>query len=572
MSKLSSLTTYLALFRKELLSVGIFSLATNLMMLAPTLYLLQLYDRVLLSQNELTLYAITLITCFFFLVMAFSEWMRSMVVIKAGVRFDQLLSDRLFKLGFERSSRFDNSHGGKAGANESMQDLTFIRQFLTSNGLFAFFDIPWTVIYIAILFILDPVLGLLAIAFCTIQAGLAVWNQRSSDKPLKDVNDARIVSQHFIESKIRNIETLHVLGMMPHLYSRWHAMQNRWNNLDSRAVKVQTRNQNINKFVRYSMQSLMLGAAAWLAIRGQITIGAMIASNVLIARALQPFDIVVSTWRQFVQAKQSVERINLLLASEQNPEPLIVADKTEIRGEIRLKDIHVSLEGPRKTLLKNISLDISPGQILAVMGPSGSGKTTLARCLVGACRWQSGKLLIDGLVVDRISPALLAKSIGYLPQDTDLIEGTIVENIARFEQPKTLDVIEAARAAGIHESILRLPFGYDTRIDASGSDLSGGQRQLIGLARAFYQKPSILVLDEPNSHLDEHGEASLLSAITAMKNQGKAVIIISHRSNILKIADRLLIMKNGEVAHYGSRDEVIAALNQATEILPSQAA
>ncbi|MDP2247514.1 MAG: ABC transporter transmembrane domain-containing protein, partial [Nitrosomonadales bacterium] len=280
-TKQTSLTGYFALFRSELLSVGLFSMVTNLMMLAPTLYLLQLYDRVLLSKNELTLYAITLITCFFFLVMAFSEWMRSIAVIKAGVKFDQLLSDRLFKLGFTNTSG-----AGKAGANEAMQDLTFIRQFLTSNGLFAFFDMPWAVIYIAILFILDPVLGMLAIVLCTIQAILAVWNQRSSDQPLQDINSARISSQHFIDSKIRNIETLHVLGMMPHLYARWNAMQSRWNDLDSRAVEVQSRNQHINKFVRYSMQSLMLGVAAWLAIRGQITIGAMIASNVLIARAL----------------------------------------------------------------------------------------------------------------------------------------------------------------------------------------------------------------------------------------------------------------------------------------------
>lgn len=563
----TSLTGYLALFRNELLSVGFFSLVTNLMMLAPTLYLLQLYDRVLLSQNKLTLYAITLITCFFFLVMAFSEWMRSITVIKAGVKFDQLLSNKLFKLGFTNTP-----NTGKGNVNEAMQDLTFIRQFLTSNGLFAFFDIPWAVIYIAILFILNPVLGMLAILFCAIQASLAVWNQRSSDQPLQDINTARISSQHFINSKIRNIETLHVLGMMSHLYTHWSAMQSRWNNLDSWAVRVQSRNQHINKFVRYTMQSLMLGVAAFLAIRGQITIGAMIASNVLIARALQPFDVIVSTWRQFIQAKQSVGRVNILLASEQNPVTVIAADKTEIRGVITLKGIHVTLEASQKTLLKNISLDISPGQILVVIGPSGSGKTTLARCLAGVCSWQSGELLVDGYAVEQIPSNLLARSMGYLPQDIELLEGSIVENIARFNQPETLDVIEATRATGIHESILRLPFGYDTKVDDSSANLSGGQRQLIGLARAFYQNPSILILDEPNSHLDEHGEASLLSAITAMKAQGKTIVIISHRQNILRIADQLLIMKNGEIAHYGSRDDVTAELNQTRDALASQAA
>ena len=274
----SPLRRYLAMFRGELVSVAVFSLVTNLLMLAPTLYMLQLYDRVLISKNELTLYAITLITCLLFLVTAFSEWMRSIIVIKAGVRFDQLLSSKVFTLGFTSALSSQRWQSG-----EAMQDLTYIRQFMTGNGLFAFFDMPWTLLYIAVLFILNPMLGMIAIVFCLIQLGLGIWNQRSSEKPLQELGDASRANQRFLDSKVRNIETLHVMGMIPHLYQRWQGMQRRWNLLDRDAIGIQTRNQLINKFVRYTMQSLMLGAAALLAIQGKISIGAMIASNVLIA-------------------------------------------------------------------------------------------------------------------------------------------------------------------------------------------------------------------------------------------------------------------------------------------------
>ncbi|MCB5187939.1 type I secretion system permease/ATPase [Methylobacillus caricis] len=567
MSARQSMRGYLPLFRSELLSVAIFSMVTNLMMLAPTLYLLQLYDRVMLSKNELTLYAITLITCFFFVVMAFSEWVRSMTAIKAGVKFDHLLTDRLFKLGFAR-----NSQPTGPEASQAMQDLTFIRQFLTSNGLFAFFDMPWTLLYVAVLFILNPVLGMLAIALCAIQFGLALWNQRSSEKPLQDAGQARSTAMQFLDSKIRNIETLHVLGMLPHLRARWQALQNRWNQMDASAMQVQNRNQQINKFARYTMQSAMLGIAALLAVKGEISIGAMIASNVLIARALQPFDIIVSTWKQFIQARQSASKIDSLLATEQQPEPVFGTSPIEIKGRLALDNLSVTLEKTGKALLKNINLEIQPGQILGVMGPSGSGKTTLARCLVGVCPWQAGDFLVDGRPINQVPAQTYAKSIGYLPQDIALIEGTIAENIARFEQPDTAKVIQAAQAAGIHEGILRLPQGYDTRLDDANAVLSGGQRQLLGFARAIYQQPAVIVLDEPNSHLDEHGEASLLAALVLLKNQGKTIVVISHRSNILKITDTLLIMGNGEIVHHGPRDEVIAELNQARQKLASKAA
>jgi ATP-binding cassette subfamily C exporter for protease/lipase len=571
------LRKYLALFKGDLMVVAMFSLATNVLMLAPTLYMLQLYDRVLISKNELTLYAITLITCFLFLVMAFCEWMRSVIVIKAGVRFDQLLSSKVFTLGFAHILGLENARASqKAGltqktmANEAMQDLTYIRQFITGNGLFAFFDMPWTLLYIAVLFILHHMLGMLAIVFCMVQFGLGVWNQRSSESPLEQVNLAGRANQRFIDSKARNIETLHVMGMIPNLYKRWQLMQQRWNQLDGDAIRIQTRNQLINKFIRYTMQSLMLAAAALLAIQGKISIGAMIASNVLIARALQPFDVIVGTWKQFVMAQQSMTRLDQLLASEQ---PEVETKKvSQIQGHITLKDLNVSLGNTDRPILKRINLEIHPGQILTVMGPSGSGKTTLARCLAGICPWQGGELLIDGVSASSIPHAQWAAALGYLPQDVELIEGSIADNIARFSDPSPADVIAAARSAGIHDSILRLPQGYDSRINESAAILSGGQRQLLGLARAIYRQPALLLLDEPNSHLDEHGEANLLTALLRLKQEGKAIVLVSHRSSILKITDQLLILQNGEVAHYGTRDAVVAELNHARQLLAAQAA
>lgn len=573
------LRRYLAVFRGEFTSIAVYSLVTNLLMLAPTLYMLQLYDRVLISRNELTLYAITLITCFLFLVMAFSEWMRSVIVIKAGVRFDQLLSSKVFTLGFTNALTSQHNQSSQA-----MQDLTSIRQFMTGNGLFAFFDLPWTLLYIAILFILNPMLGILAIVFCLIQFGLGIWNQRSSERPLEQMNVATRTNQRFLDSKVRNIETLHVMGMIPHLFQRWQAIQSRWNRLDSEAISIQTRNQLVNKFVRYTMQSLMLAAAALLAIKGQISIGAMIASNVLIARALQPFDIIVGTWKQFIQAQQSASRLDQLLATEQpqvatkNMATKDIAngrkasrDAGEIKGHIILKGLNVTLGNSDHRILKQINLHINPGQILTLMGPSGSGKTTLMRCLAGICSWQ-GEFMIDGIPAAGIPRQQWANALGYLPQDVELIEGSIADNIARFSEPSPTDVIAAAQAAGIHDSILRLPQGYDTRITESAAVLSGGQCQLLGLARAIYRQPALVLLDEPNSHLDEHGEVSLLATLLKLKQQGKTIVLVSHRSSILKITDQLLIMRNGEIAHYGPRDTVIAEMNHIRQLLAAQAA
>lgn len=565
MSKFSQqpLMHYLAPLKVDILSIALLSFIANLLMLAPTIYMLQLYDRVMLSKNELTLLTITLLIGAFIVAMAFAEWLRSIITIKAGVKFDQSLNSTLFGLAFERL--FTAQH---KNTQEAMQDLTNIRQFMTSNGLFAFFDMPWTFIYVAVLFILSPSLGWLAIAFCAIQFGLGVWNQFSTNKPIKAVIQSNLENQQFLSSKVRNLETLHVMGILPQLYKRWEEVQKETNTLNGHAIRMQNRNQHINKLTRYTMQSLMLAVAALLTIKGEISIGSMIASNVLIARALQPFDIVVSTWKPYVQTKASVHRLNAILLSSStsvNAQPIHAKNNQdaqhEIKGEITLKHLSVTLNTTQKTVLRDLNASIQLGQILTIMGPSGSGKTTLARCLVGVIPVAHNELLIDDVSIEQINQQQLADALGYLPQDVELIEGTIAENIARFGHLDSAEIIAAAKMAGMNDVILRLPMGYDTKVDDSGLSLSGGQRQLIGLARAVYKSPSILVLDEPNAHLDEYGEAQLLNALLAFKSLGKTIIVISHRTNILKVTDQLLVMKNGEILHHGSKDVVLMQLN-----------
>lgn len=560
----SSFKTLLAPFKRELAYVAMLSFVTNLMMLVPTIYMLQLYDRVMQSRNTLTLIAVTFMVCFLLLMMALADWLRSIIVIKSGVRFDQTFGKKIFSLAFSnvaavRGQQLNQQTNQQPG--QALADLTAVRQFISGNGLFAFFDVPWSVLYIVVLFVLNPALGALAIVFCTIQFGLAVWNQSSSQQPLQNMAESQSKTSQFLQSKTRNLQTLHVMGMMPQLYQRWVALKNNANCDEDEAQHRQNRNQFVNKLVRYSMQSLMLAVAALLAIEGKISVGAMIASNVLIGRALQPFDVIVHTWRQYVQAKTAVTNLNKLLSTT----ALATNTKTSsnpITGHISLNEVSVTLNDVSEPVLSNLSLNIKPGRILNVMGASGSGKTTFARTLLGLITPQRGELCIDDVQIQELDAAHLAAAIGYLPQHVALFEGTIAENIARFGILDTEKIITASMAVGMHEMILRMPQGYDTRIDEFGLPLSGGQRQLVGLARAIYQEPNIIVLDEPNANLDEFGEAHLLNILQSLKSKNKTIVVISHRSGLLKITDDLLILKNGEVAHFGPRDAGVAYLNQ----------
>ena len=552
----SELSQVLWSFRREFIMVGIFSMVANVLMLAPTLYMLQVYDRVLMSRSELTLLAMSIITLFFFAVMAFSEWMRSRVLVRAGVQLDAALGTRVFNASFESSLNQSST-----GPTRSFGDLIQIRQFLTGNGIFAFFDAPWAPIYIAVLFFLHPMLGWLSIFFALVQLALAWFGHRHAVAPAEDANQASAESSAYLQSKLRNAEVLESMGMVHNLRSHWQGRHENTLALQSKSQSLTHRITAWSKFIRYSQQSLALGAGALLVIDGQLSPGGMIASNVLMTRALAPIDMMVSTWRAFIGARSAFERLESLLRDFPPRDPAL--SRVAPEGALTLRGVVASAPGRSAPILKGVSTAVQAGTVTVVLGPSGSGKSTLARCMVGIWPDVSGEVLLDGLPISSWDRTELGPYLGYLPQDIELFEGSIAENIARFGEVVSDKVIAAARSAGLHEMILRFPKGYDTSIGEAGGLLSGGQRQRIGLARAIYGDPVLVVLDEPNANLDDMGEQALVRAVHGLKAAGKTVFLITHRPGILAVADRLLILRDGVVQADGPRDEVLAALRAA---------
>ena len=549
----SVLSRQLWTFRREFVWVGIFSLIANVLMLTPTIYMLQVYGRVMKSGSELTLLMVTLFLVFFYGIMAFAEWIRSRLLVRVGVRLDEALNSLVFNASFKAYL-----NRGKHNVTEAFSDLTNIRQFLTANGMIAFFDTPWTPIYIAVIFLLSPFLGWLSILFAVIQLGLTWQSHRLSTKEIESAAEAGNDSYRYVQSKLRNIEPVHAMGMEGNLQERWFRLHDTSLAKAEQSLDRQHRQQSFGKFVRYTMQSLTLGAGALMVIEGKMAAGSMIAANVLMSKALQPLDLVVATWKPFVQSKTAFGRLEKLL--EDFPERHPGTKHQDPLGEVRLEALTASVEGRDTPILHELNAVFPAGRVTVVVGPSGSGKSTLARCVVGVWPKREGRLLIDGEPIESWDRTELGPHIGYLPQDIELFDGTIAENIARFAEVDSEKVIEAAKRTGIHEMILHFPHGYDTQIGEAGGMLSGGQRQRLGLARAMYGNPAILVLDEPNANLDDAGERSLLEAVVNLRNSGKTVILITHRPNVLGAADLLVVMQGGRIVHCGPRDEVLAAM------------
>ncbi|MGP1717325.1 MAG: type I secretion system permease/ATPase [Methylophilus sp.] len=542
-------------FRRQFIQMAWLSLLTNVLMLVPTLYMLQLYDRVMQSRNTLTLVAVTALTAGLLLLMAGADWLRNLYAIKTGVQFDLTYGKQIF------SAIFDTRTTQRQSPVQSLQQLTTVRQFMTGQGLFAMLDMPWSLVYITVLFVLHPVLGMTAIAFCLVQCVVALWNQKVIAAPAQQAQHTKQLTENFIQQKIRHLQTSHVLGMSHTLRLRWQDLLAEQSQAESVWLAASDRSQFVNKWVRYTMQSLMLAIAAWLTIKGQISVGSMIASNVLIARALQPFDVIVHSWRQWLQANAAASDLQLILNSRQTYlQASTVIQPLQRPYHLKLEAVTVELQSRR--ILNALNLGISPGRLLCIMGPSGSGKSTLARLLVGVISPHAGTYQINQSAIQASNARTLLTHVGYLPQQVSLLEGTIAENVARFGTLESQPIIQACQRVGLHEAILRLPHGYDTRLDEQGLPLSGGQRQLLGLARAIYKEPPLLVLDEPNASLDEFGEARLMELLQALKGLHTTIVVVTHRSGVLKVTDDLLILKRGEVVHHGPRDAGIAYLNQ----------
>ena len=552
------LTRILWDLRREFLVVGLFSMVANVLMLTPTIYMLQVFDRVMLSQNMGTLTAVSMVTLFLFGVLTFSEWARSKLLVRTGVKMDELLSKPLFHASYEAYLNPE-----VANPSQSFNDLTQLRQFLTGNGIFAFFDAPWAPIYIAVLFMLHPWLGFMAIGFALVQCALAWWGSQANKPAQLQAIKAQQETSGFLQSKFRNSEVIESMGMVKNLYQRWSEKNARSLAMNMQAQEKAGKVVAWSKFIRYTQQSLALGGGALLVIHGELSPGGMIAANVLMSRALAPIDMMVSTWTVFLTVKDAFIRLRDLL--EAHPLRELALKHIVPKAEVVLKDVVATAPGRDTPILKGITAIMPAGSITVVLGASGSGKSTLARVLLGIWPHSSGEVLLDGEPVRSWDRMELGPHVGYLPQDIELFDGTIAENIARSGQVSSEKVIEAANASGLHQMILRFPKGYDTPMGEAGSLLSGGQRQRIGLARALYGMPALVVLDEPNANLDDEGEAALQRAVLGLKERGKTVVLISHRPGIVNVADRLLILHQGEVQASGPKDGVLAALHKQRE-------
>ncbi|NHB92438.1 type I secretion system permease/ATPase [Photorhabdus cinerea] len=537
-------------------TIGLFTAFINLLMLVPSVYMLQVYDRVLPSGNEITLLMLTLITLGMFAMMGMLEYIRSMIVIRIGSQLDMKLNNRVYTASYE-----SNLKNGTTDAGQMLNDLANIRQFLTGNALFAFFDAPWFPIYLLVIFLFNPWLGLLSLVGALVLIALAVLNQWVSSQPLSEANKLALRSASLASTNLRNAEVIEALGMLPVLRRRWFGLHERFLNFQRIASERASVINSVTKTVRLALQSLILGLGGWLAIDGHITPGMMIAASILMGRALSPIEQLIQAWKGWSAARLSWQRLTDLL--EQQPERKSGMSLPAPKGNLVVEKVSAAPPGRNsKVVLQDVSFALDAGDVMGLIGPSASGKSTLARLLVGIWPAQEGVVRLDNADIYQWNKDELGSSIGYLPQDIELFGGTIAENIARFNEVEPEKVVQAAKKAGVHELVLALDKGYDTVIGAGGIGLSGGQKQRIGLARALYDEPSLVVLDEPNSSLDEAGERALNQAIAQLKAQGKTVIVITHRTSLLSQTNKILLLVQGKMKMFGSSQQVMTALSQ----------
>ena len=564
-AKRTSLMHMLHDFKTELLWVAIFSLIANLLTLKPTLYMLQVFDRVMQSQNEFTLIALTVILVMFLLVMAFAEFIRSRLLVRAGMRFDELMNRRLFAASFDAQT----AHSSRDSL-QVFNELTRFRQFVTGSGIIALSDMPWSIIYVGVLFLMHSVLGWFASAFTLFLAVQAWLTHHTSTAVLDDAVKRESDNHQWLGSKLRNADTVEAMGMLHSLRKQWQNRYQQWVRVQEDAQHRQSTMAAVAKFTQYTQQSLILSVGACLVIHGELSIGAMVASNLLMGNALRPIATLVKTWKEFAHARHALNEVTHLLDNHALHSASYKAKHSadSIQGQITLHQFSAykprvetdwvdttQQHDPGKRLLHEINIEFDSGEIVAIIGPSGAGKSTLLRCMLGIWPVTTGSVKLDGIPVEDWSRAELGERIGYLPQEPELFNGSVAENICRFSNnDQAFDsaaIVEAAQRADIHQMILRLPNGYDTSIGVAGQLLSAGQRQRLALARALYNSPDLILLDEPNANLDDAGEAALAKSLCALKALGKTVFMVLHQRSLLQLADRVLVLEAGRVKAFG---------------------
>ena len=558
--KPSELREAIASLRPFFVRSGWFSLVCSLLVLAPSGYMLEVYDRVVNSRNHTTLAMLTLLVLGAYMVMELLEWARSEVMRAASVELDRRMSGRIFSAIFEANLR-----RLPGGTQQPLHDFRLVRDFLYSPVLLALLESPISLVMMVLLFLISPVLGWSALVFAVLQTFVAWLNERSTKPPLMQANRAAIEAQQYADNTLRNAEVIESMGMLRDTHRRWLGKQRDFLDLQALASERAGGFQAVSKLLQTTLSSMLLGLGAWLLLHNQLSGGGgmIIVASILGGRMLAPLVQVVSQWQSVVNVRDAWSRVEQLLeAVPAQPRSMALPAP---RGALHVEQLVAGAPGNPALILRGVQFALAPGEVLAVVGPSAAGKTTLARLLVGLWPAQGGKVRLDGADIHTWDKAELGVHLGYLPQGVELFEGTLAENIARFAQVEPAKVEAAARAVGLHEFILSLPQGYDSPVGPEGARLSGGQRQRVGLARALYGDPVFVVLDEPNSSLDEEGDAALARAIQEGKARGTTFVVMTHRTSVLGVADKMLVLRDGMQQAFGPRDEVLATLQQAKQ-------
>jgi PrtD family type I secretion system ABC transporter len=559
--------TLLAPWRRALAAAGLFSLFLNLLVLTLPLYSLQVFDRVLSSRSVETLVMLTIVAGGALVVLAGLDMVRARLLSRIGTGLDATFGIPVLRAGMTAPP--------DAGTRptQGLRDLTELRTVLSGPAVAALFDAPWAPFFLALLFLLHPLLGTLALAGAALLFTVALLNERLTRSALQAAGAATGYALSRIETSLHHADAVRAMGLLPGVIRRWqqaHAVA------VGHAATAADRSALIGataKLIRFALQIGMMGAAAWLVINRETTPGAMIASSVLMGRALAPVEAAITGWRSLVSARAAHHRLidSLSRAGDRERQGGPAMRLPAPKGRLTVDNLTFSPPGTHpgtpagteRPTLRNVSFDLEPGEVLGVLGPSGAGKSTLARLLVGVTKPSSGKIRLDGADLNHWDPDDLGRHLGYLPQDVQLIGGAVRDDIARLDRDADpAEVVAAARKAGVHDLIQRLPQGYDTDIGDGGLRLSGGQRQRLGLARALYGRPCLLVLDEPNAHLDAASEESLLRAIGAAKAEGTTVVIIAHRPSMVSLADKLLLLRDGAVEMFGSRADILPRITR----------
>lgn len=537
--------------KPAVITAMVFSFFINILALVSPLYMLQVYDRVLSSRNVATLVVLTLICVFLFIVYGLLEALRTQVLVRGGLKFDGVARDPIFR------AVLDSTLTRKGQGGQAFRDMDQIREFM-AGGLIAFCDAPWTPVFIIVSFMLHWYFGVLAIISCFIIFGLAVMNDRSTKNPIQMATMASIAAQNDAGSTLRNAEVMKAMGMWGGLQARWRGRRDEQVAWQAAASDSGGAVMSGIKVFRQVVQTLILGGGAYLAIQGKISSGSMIAGSILVGRALAPIEGAVGQWKNLLGARGSWDRLQGMLRelkSDEDHMPL-----PDPRGVLSAEAASIVPPGAQQPTMRQASFRIDAGTSVAIVGPSAAGKSSLLRGIVGVWPCAAGVIRLDGYDIKQWDPEKLGRHIGYLPQDIELFQGTVAQNIARFTEYESQEVIDAATLSGVHDMIQALPMGYDTPIGEGGASLSGGQRQRLALARAVFRMPALLVLDEPNASLDQTGELALMEAMNRLKAAKRTVIFATHKLNLLGQADYIMVINQGVVADFGPRDAMLAKL------------